>query len=192
MPNWCENHVVLATKNKKKLEKIVDIIKNYDIDNENHRWLGLLNYLCPIPESEIENWYDWCCENWGTKWELDILETMDADDIKIYMGVNDDNYKLQLNFNSAWSPPKEAFNHWVKNNRDVSLEMNYYEGGNSFCGKYCLAIVDDISVVIDRNYENFCYWGRNDDRWNQGGVFGELDDIFGIMENNWFDDSDDE
>lgn len=41
------------------------------------------------------NWYDWCCDNWGTKWgtyDLNITE------------FSTDGFPILVSFNTAWSP----------------------------------------------------------------------------------------
>lgn len=44
-------------------------------------------------------WYDWSCENWGTKW--------DAGDVSLNMGSEG----IQLSFQTAWSTPEPI---WAK------------------------------------------------------------------------------
>ena len=46
------------------------------------------------------NWYDWCCNNWGVKWdcsEVDISEEF-AD------------LELKYTFDTPWGPPQGIYN----------------------------------------------------------------------------------
>ena len=70
-----------------------------------------------------KNWYDWCCKNWGTKWDIDGTGDRHGDEHASY------------SFDSAWSPPIEAF---VKISEDfpgLSFDLEYFEGGNCFMGR---------------------------------------------------------
>lgn len=43
-------------------------------------------------------WYDWCCANWGTKWNSCDAEILSE-------GGTDTDYCLKYGFNTAWSMP---------------------------------------------------------------------------------------
>ena len=67
--------------------------------------------LCgkPIISQMVRNddrWYHWCIENWGTKWDADILglEVQDYD-------------TLEISFNTAWSPPEGVIENCVKSSQ---------------------------------------------------------------------------
>lgn len=62
----------------------------------------LLTNMAPISESMsqaysarfgADNWYDWCMENWGTKWDVQATLIMDEPG------------ELRYTFASAWDPP---------------------------------------------------------------------------------------
>ena len=62
------------------------------VKNENPFLAGL---RFPSTDNQDDRWYEWRCDNWGTKWE--------ACDIKITQDYTD---FLEVTFNTAWSPPE--------------------------------------------------------------------------------------
>ena len=70
-----------------------------------------------------DRWYDWRVQNWDTKW--------DAYDVNI---VDDDPENLEVEFNTAWSPP-EAICHALREQYpDVSISWFYDEPGCELAG----------------------------------------------------------
>ena len=90
MPNWCENEVTFSG-DEEKVQKIRDFVKGKERD-------FCFEEIVPMPKEikdttapsnlspedskklkdlyGFDNWYDWCNENWDTKWnacEVDIL-----------------------------------------------------------------------------------------------------------------------
>jgi hypothetical protein len=68
-------------------------------------------------------WYDFAIGEWGTKWDVgggDITK-IDKNNVKLY-------------FQSAWSPPTEAY----RKLEDLGFSINafYYEPGVNFAGQY--------------------------------------------------------
>lgn len=65
----------------------------------------LLDEVRPMPTElrdtssprDKPNWYDWACENWGTKWGLYDASTP--------IELPGDSYAWQWSFATAWSPP---------------------------------------------------------------------------------------
>ena len=62
------------------------------VQNENPFLAGL---RFTSTNNQDDRWYEWRCDNWGTKWE--------ACDIKITQDYTD---FLEVTFNTAWSPPE--------------------------------------------------------------------------------------
>ena len=62
------------------------------VKNENPFLAGL---RFPSTDNQDDRWYEWRCDNWGTKWP--------ACDIEI---TQDDSDFLEITFNTAWSPPE--------------------------------------------------------------------------------------
>ena len=174
MPNWCYNTVELTHEDPKMIARA----KSAFLDK------GLLNEFVPVPESlritagylgddaeqkaleaqEAENlkvhgyrnWYDYCVNEWGTKWDVHGQE------------VNDIPNGVILTFDSAWAPPTNAYEKLMA--MGFQIRAMYYEPGMAFAG-----IWDDGS---DDYYE---YGGMNSDEIADS-LPVELDEAFCISE----------
>ena len=184
MPNWCDNQVTITGPNSviDKIEKIVNEEKDGD---------GLLNFFHPMPKQlkdttspsssadkpqpmieGFDNWYDWRCENWSTKWEVNEFYGVDRQ----HLNDSLDESTISFGFSSAWSPPIGAYEKFIMNmsekNLDVSVKAYYYEGGCDFMGCW-------------DNGDDDCYapseLKSTDDWWNDG-IGAELDEMFNITE----------
>ena len=132
MPNWCKNRVDFYSENKEDLKKVLDIFSskesifgqiipepdwaNTPLDEKTAgNWLhskrGEVGEL-PVksgdpfvtlrfPSTDVadDRWYDWRLQNWDTKW--------DAYDVVV---TDDDPECLEIEFNTAWSPPEAICN----------------------------------------------------------------------------------
>jgi len=184
MPNWCDNQITITGPNSviDKIEKIVTEEKDGD---------GLLNYFHPMPK-QLEDttspsssadkpqpmvegfdcWYDWRCENWSTKWDVNEFYGVDRQ----HLNDSLDESTISFGFSSAWSPPINAYQTFIMNmsekNLDVSVKAYYYEGGCDFMGCW-------------DNGDDDCYapseLKSTDDWWNDG-IGAELDEMFNITE----------
>ena len=141
MPNWCSNSVVLTHKDPSMIDRarqaftegrlLAEFIPIPEELQITAGFLGNGEEQKKLEEAEqrnqavcgYKNWYDFCVNEWGTKW--DIGNDGDLQDV--------DN-GLMLNFESAWSPPIEAYGKLVDLGFDV--EALYYEPGIAFCGEY--------------------------------------------------------
>jgi len=145
---------------------------------------GLLNEFVPIPEelkitagclgegaeqaaleareaANLEkhgyrNWYDYCVNEWGTKWDVTGQE------------VNDIPNGVILTFDSAWAPPTGAYDKLL----DLGFEVRamYYEPGMGFCGVWDNGQDDEYSLG-----------GLNSDEVAEL-LPPELDEAYGISE----------
>lgn len=152
MPNWCENNIVI-TGNKKSIQKLAEAKLSLD-------------KLLPIPEElqypkdyyvdelvrvEFEkkkkdnlkkygnsDWYDWCINNWGTKWDIDLIK------------IDSSETEIVAQFQTAWSPPITAMYKLVQKYPDLEIDLKYFEGGVGFVGRAYLT-----DTVFDDNCVNY-------------------------------------
>jgi hypothetical protein len=69
------------------------------------------------------NWYDFCVNEWGTKWDVG------GDD---YGTPQIEDGRMTVSFDSAWSPPIGAYEKLV--DLGFSVRGYYYESGMNFAG----------------------------------------------------------
>jgi hypothetical protein len=69
--------------------------------------------------------YEWCIENWGTKWGLYDIELVEDDS---------DNGRLEYTFQSAWSPPAPVIQAMSKRFPSLNFALEYFECGGGFMG----------------------------------------------------------
>ena len=72
--------------------------------------------------------YDWCIENWGTKWGAYECVLMDED----HHGEGEISYQ----FNTAWSPPLKVIDALRKKFPDLEISGGYIDEGYEGCGPF--------------------------------------------------------
>ena len=181
MPNWCNNTVEINHEDPAKMKALVEAI------NEGK----FCNFARPVPEAlqivagrvgddtdpeQIKlheqtqhnlstygyaTWYDFCVNEWGTKWDVDPYDTVTYDPEKDKNGIT-------FGFDSAWSPPTGVYEFLM--DQGYTVRAYYYEPGMAFAGIY------------DENGDD-CY---NLESMSSAEVAeeipSELDEMFGISE----------
>jgi len=178
MPNYCHNSVVLTHADPAMVQRAKDAFVNG----------RFLEEFIPVPASlHIEagrvgddtdpeqiklheqtmnnlrvygyaNWYDFCVNEWGTKWEIGSAGGEACQDIP--NGIN-------FSFNSAWSPPIAAYEKLTK--MGYYIEAIYYEPGMGFCGEWCKG--EDVYYDI-----------KGDADWVEENIPAYIYEAFGILE----------
>jgi hypothetical protein len=148
MPNWCNNKMYI-TGEEEKAKEVMDFIGNdFDfkkivpypekfkqMDEEYSRLTDCHRHVMSEEDKQnyLAKWgtewngfncggYDWCCDNWGTKWNVN--ENMDIYDPD---GV--------IEFQTAWSPPEPIIVKLSEMFPEVEIKLVYEEPGVGFIGK---------------------------------------------------------
>jgi len=176
MPNWCNNNLTLTHKDPAMIKRAYDALERGEF----------LQEFVPVPEQlkivagcvgdpdeqkkleadtkrNVEelgygNWYDYCCGEWGTKWDVGEQGCSD---------IHPDGTMLHTYFDSAWAPPVAAY---VKlEELGFGVNAMYYEGGMAYAGSYGENGDEEINLE-----------GMTADQVEQ--EYPELDECFGISE----------
>jgi len=73
--------------------------------------------------------YEWCCNNWGTKWGI-------YDASILSQKLEGKKGRLKITFQSAWSPPLPVILAMSKKFESLKFKLKYYEMGMGFKGTY--------------------------------------------------------
>jgi len=143
MPNWCSNNfrIVGSTESLKPLWE--------QIDRENN----FLEVIKPIGEWDYGN----AVEAWGTKWDVntDGMEFTDN---------GDGTAEISGFFDSAWSPPVDAFQTLSEDLDSCYLELGYFEPGMCFVGYWDSEGADD-HYTIDPEAEDMGIPAYLEEEW---------------------------
>ena len=123
MPNWCSNNIVIEGPKEK-----VEAIWSRATDDTDE---GLLTALHPIGKWE----YETALAEWGTKWDINMTDAN--------LEISEDGTRIEGFFESAWSPPLEAFNTFCEDMDGVYAEIYYHEPGMTFVGYWDSEGADD-------------------------------------------------
>ena len=176
MPNWCNNSVEIYHNDPKMIERVRTAFNGE----------GLLQEFIPVPQAlrdtvsgsmgedkraeheaqqadNVEkhgyaNWYDFCVNEWGTKWDIGA-DGNPAQDIP---------GGLMLGFDSAWAPPCGAYEKLMA--MGFRITAMYYESGMAFAG------------VWDNGDDDYYEYGGMDSKEIADTLPAELDEAFGISE----------
>ena len=115
MPNYVDNNLSIEGS-----EKTITKIRNLVSGEDNAFDFEKIN---PMP-TVIEDWYNWCCENWGTKWNsVDARCDWSSDCV------------LDYYFMTAWGPCEPIVKALVAMFPDAKFSYKYSEPGCCFFGK---------------------------------------------------------
>lgn len=105
-----------------KYKKLDEMAKKWDIDNKNN---PEKDYNTKPKDGFNSGGYEWCCNNWGTKWGT-------------YEGVRNKTTSKSfcVSFLSAWSPPIPVLEKLAEIYPQVSIKMKSYESGQGYKLKY--------------------------------------------------------
>ena len=176
MPNWCNNSVEIYHEDPAMLERVRTAFNDG----------RLLDEFIPVPKDLqivagsvgdpaeqkklIEqtdanrekygygNWYDFCVNEWGTKWDIGA-DGNPAQDIP---------GGLMLGFESAWAPPIGAYEKLTE--QGFRIRAMYYEPGMAFAG------------VWEEGSDDYYDYGGLDSAGIAEALPVELDEAFGISE----------
>ena len=176
MPYWCNNNLTLSHEDPAMIQRAFDALERGEF----------LNEFIPVPEDlkitsgylgdgdaqkELErqtkanvekygygNWYDFSIGEWGTKWDVGGDGLSD---------IHPDGKMLHTSFDSAWSPPVNAY--YKLEELGFTVNAMYYEGGMCYAGEFSDGCDQEINLE-----------GMSADDIEQ--EHPELDECFGISE----------
>lgn len=127
MPNWCETNITISLgENKGKARiQLKELADKYKKANKGEDSPKFMDIFFPVPESVKINgsaWYNWCVENWGSKWDLVISDFNESKDL------------ISISSESAWNPPLEGITEISKKFPDLKFRVEYVEPGCAFEG----------------------------------------------------------
>lgn len=143
MPNWCNNNVTISHTDRSKVEALAEAVREGNF----------CKFVIPVPKELTDtvaghmgedyaqelnqfkmelnlkyfgakDWYDFCVNRWGTKWDVDAY---DPEDVTV-----DQYNSISFGFDSAWAPPVGVYEQLVEDG--FAVEAMYYEPGMAFCG----------------------------------------------------------
>ena len=158
MPNWCNNTLELQHEDPAMIERARVAFNEGKLCNEFVPVPGPLHIVAgrvgdPEEQAKLEadtarnkaefgydNWYDYCVNEWGTKWDVGG-DGMTADLLE--------DGRLAMSFDSAWSPPINFYEKML--DLGFSVRAYYYESGMCFAGIWEDGIDDfyDMSDCCD-------------------------------------------
>ena len=137
MPNWCANHIEI-TGPADKLKQVYNTteIKNRGKVNQGPEQ-GFLETIAPLGDWDYHD----ALNTWGTKWEVDV---------ELDFNYTDTGAVLTGYFDSAWNPPIQACETFMKDNPDCDIQLHYYEPAMDFCGD-----LNNHITISDTNIDFF-------------------------------------
>jgi hypothetical protein len=177
MPNWCNNTLELVHEDPAMLERARVAFKEARLCEEFApvpKSLHIVAGRVGDPEEQMQleaqeqlnrdthgyaNWYDYCVNEWGTKWDVGGDDLGPAQDIP---------GGLIMVFDSAWAPPIQFYEKLL--DLGFSVRASYYEPGMCFAG-----------IWEDGNDDYYDLSGMNSEQVREQ-LPEHLDEAYGISE----------
>lgn len=78
--------------------------------------------------------YEWCLENWGTKWNASCVSLGDLETWRA--GDGTERAVVEVHFSTAWSPPKPIIERASILFPELTFDLRYFERGQGFNGRF--------------------------------------------------------
>ena len=152
MPNWCScDPIIKGPKN------IREHFEAYAKDPADKTRLLDMNQFIPYPKlfkiqddaaktdlSKKDGYnhggYEWCLQNWGTKWNFGEVNMTTTKNAHIYQ------------FDTAWSPPIPVIGAMSERYPHLTFTLRYYEQGCGFSGMMEIRAGSVIKRSVNNNY----------------------------------------
>jgi len=115
-----------ARTNKRSEADIKELMEQVELSNANMKKFG------------YANWYDFCCDKWGTKWG--------AYDCHIN---GESEGRLEMSYSTAWSPATPIFHKLAEMFPTLTFEVSFLDEGMGFGGTQVFAGKGFTETIYD-------------------------------------------
>lgn len=167
MPNWCESDLLVFGP-QAQLDDFMKFAKSDSSEFDFDKFVAYPEFFRRLDEA-AKAWemapfkdgdcprdgfnsggYEWCVEQWGTKWPAHRVRIEEVD-------TYEDEGSVVIHFSTAWTPPLPIIRTAARLYPDLMFELRYFECGMEFDG---ILVCQNGNVLRD---ETSPYFG------NRGG-----------------------
>ena len=109
------------------------------------------------------NWYDWSCDEWGTKWNA----------CDTYINDTQDDY-FDFSFSTAWSPPIPILYALSEKYPLLRFDTEYEEEGEGFAGRIILC--EELNIKIDKELPSRQFYNEKEDDWEDNPEYDKINE----------------
>ena len=162
MPNWVHNSTKIIG-DKKAVENCVASLEKED--EQGYPNVFDFETIEPMPEGvrstepdnvlgggpkNRNNWYDWSCDNWGTKWNSCNADVNNRFD-------DGDNHVIEITYDTAWAMPTPVWDKLAKKFPKLEFRHKYDEEMQHFYG---------VAIYRNGKLDEKKSWQKEyDERW---------------------------
>ena len=143
---------------RKRIE--ADTMKRYGIGRKEVA-AKLQRYADNVAKYGCPTWYEWHCDNWGTKWDAYEISEIERGD-----------HSIRIDFWTAWSTPEEVIKTLAEQHPDLTIAVDYADEdlGNN-CGSY--GFIEGVAWENVGDFNFACdIWGYDPEEMRE-----ELEDV---------------
>lgn len=173
MPNYCSNYLWMDGS-VNDVKNVINFVKSNENEFDFNKIVPMPDYIyrdiLGSKESALygeNNWYDWACKNWGTKWN--------SMDVEVY---NDKIYFL-----TAWTPCEPVIAALARMFPSMRFTYSFYECGTRLCGKRIYENGKNI-FSFDGDYAENPLCEEDDEQANE---YTLSDPLFPVQDNGVFE-----
>ena len=142
MPNWCTQTIECFTEDEKQIsvKPVLDTLRgknnSYSFNNVIPMPEELRNTVADFKGNQamvtkygFNNWYDWSCAKWGTKWDVAEISKHGKK-----RGGPFKNQPMKMSLHTAWSPACPVWRKISELNPTIKIHLQYVDEciGNGF------------------------------------------------------------